>query len=451
MKPPLFLAAALAVSCQSVPPSIAGGAFDPASLMKPTPFVLDAAFLSSHGIDGATFYVSPNGSDQNPGSAGAPFATIQKGIDTARPGDTIAVTDGIYTALPTRNVADFYKKSGTPDHWILLTAAPGQHPRIQFTGWDGITIQGSSYIAVSGFTVEGNAANVTLDEARRLAGTSSPATRGNGITVTRCWNDPRAHSTHVLIANSVVYGCCGGGINTNAADYVEIRGNTVCFNAFYAPNATSGISLYQNWNSDASAAVKMIISGNLAFGNENLLPFLYDTATPKRVTDGNGIIVDDSQNTQEFSGNDRSAGPYTGQTLIENNVCFDNGGRGLNVYQSAHVTARRNTFYFNLKHPEISGGEITVSHGDDVDLEENIAVSRYGQKPSARALTVNASTRVVIAESVLFGGPPEAPASQGNVSADPLFVRASTDPRTADFGLRPESPARGLGAIRSEP
>ena len=144
----------------------------------------------------------------------------------------------------------------------------------------------------------------------------------------------------------------------------------------------------------------MIVKGNLSYGNYNFLPFMYDTAAPKHVTDGNGIIVDDAKNTQSFTTNDHSAGPYHGQTLVEDNVCFDNGGKGLNIYESAHVTARNNTFYYNLKHPDLSGGEITVSDSDDVDLEENIVVSRNAVKPSTRPLAIARSTGVTVSESV---------------------------------------------------
>lgn len=437
------------LSCQSAPGSPATPVFDAVPLLRPAPVILDAAFLSAHGLNGTTYYVSTAGSDQNAGtSTETAFATIQKGVDAARAGDTVTVFDGTYTAPPSRNVADFYKKSGTPDHWILLTAAQGQHPKVQVTGWDGITVQGSHYVVVAGFTVEGNSANITLEYARSNAAVlNNPATRGGGISVNRCWDDPLAHSTHVLIVNNTVYGCCASGISTGAADYVTIQGNVVADNAFYAPNATSGISLYQNWNSDAETGVKMIVKDNVSYGNYNFLPFIYDTATPKRVTDGNGIIVDDAKNTQSFTTNDHSAGPYTAQTLIEGNVCFDNGGRGLNIYESAHVTARNNTFYYNLKHPDLSGGEITVSHSDDVDLEENVAVSRNDPNRTS-PLVISQSTRILVAESVFFGGQVEASPGRGNVMADPLFVRPSTDPRDADFHLRTDSPARGLGALR---
>src|SRR5262249_13935898 len=46
---------------------------------------------------GPTFYVSPTGSDTNPGTQDRPFRTIQKAADVVNPGYTVIVEDGVYT------------------------------------------------------------------------------------------------------------------------------------------------------------------------------------------------------------------------------------------------------------------------------------------------------------------------------------------------------------------
>ena len=47
-------------------------------------------------LNGKTYYVSVSGSDKNPGSAQAPFATIAFAASKAAAGDTVKIGPGIY-------------------------------------------------------------------------------------------------------------------------------------------------------------------------------------------------------------------------------------------------------------------------------------------------------------------------------------------------------------------
>jgi hypothetical protein len=58
--------------------------------------LMAAMFVLSPGLYATTYFVAPNGNDGSPGTQDAPFATIQRGVNLARAGDTISVADGTY-------------------------------------------------------------------------------------------------------------------------------------------------------------------------------------------------------------------------------------------------------------------------------------------------------------------------------------------------------------------
>lgn len=76
---------------------------------------------------GETFLVASSGSDENDGSAEAPWATIQHAVDSVSPGDTILIQSGSYTGAR-------IERSGVPDGWITLASAPGATVRIDAPG-----------------------------------------------------------------------------------------------------------------------------------------------------------------------------------------------------------------------------------------------------------------------------------------------------------------------------
>lgn len=75
------------------------------------------------------WFVSPTGSDANPGSMTAPFATLNKAISVVLPGQTIFMRGGMYLPNATIRITN----SGTANARIQLLAYPGETPYLNFT------------------------------------------------------------------------------------------------------------------------------------------------------------------------------------------------------------------------------------------------------------------------------------------------------------------------------
>jgi hypothetical protein len=100
-----------------------------------------------------TYYISPSGNDLNPGTQALPWKTIQKAGNSAIPGSTVLVADGVYNEAVTINV------SGTATAGeIKFINAPGAAPIIDGSGLTVpadlgglIVINSKNYISIKGF------------------------------------------------------------------------------------------------------------------------------------------------------------------------------------------------------------------------------------------------------------------------------------------------------------
>jgi len=80
----------------------------------------------------AEYYVSPTGSDSNPGTQASPFATVQKGNDSAAAGDTIWLRAGTYSSTGQITLS----KSGTSDtNRTKIWAYTGEVPILDFSNY----------------------------------------------------------------------------------------------------------------------------------------------------------------------------------------------------------------------------------------------------------------------------------------------------------------------------
>ena len=276
-----------------------------------------------------TYYVSSQiGSDNNAGtSSTAPLASLQAAADIVKPGDTVQVMNGTYTA-PSWGYALDIATSGTATAPITFEAAPGQTPVIDSSGgWDAINIS-ASYIVVKGFTVVGDAADYTLQSALAGYGAGNPNLDGNGIQVTP--SSTVALPNHITIENNTVYNEPGGGIGAEGADYVQILNNVVHNNANWSVYGNSGISVSTSVNLDTASGPHDIISGNLVYDNAQLVPTNYSST----ITDGEGIILDTNPG-------------YTGEILVQNNTVYGNGSSGIESFLTNSATITGNTVYGN--------------------------------------------------------------------------------------------------------
>ncbi len=229
---------------------------------------------------------------------------------------------------------------------------------LTFTG-PGVTLAAVDSLAahVAGINLNGqsNSTVMNLD----LDG-SLPNAFGWGIVSTG--------GANFTITGNSVENFTAGGIAFDNSDHIAIQYNVVSNNAAKWSGSASGISIFQNVASDSAAGWHNVISYNESFGNCN----------PQGGSDGNGIIVDDFASTN-----------YTYPTLVEENLTWANCGAGIKDYNSANVTIRNNTNYWN--HTKTLNtytwrGEIDLEYSSNVIVANNISCPNTAYNSSNSAL-----------------------------------------------------------------
>ena len=414
---------------------------------------------------GRTFYVSPDGSDGNDGlSEQNAIQTLQEAANRSERGDTFLVKNGTYTKPNFTDTVLYIYKSGTAAEPITFKNFPGHRPKIKSRNVTAIRVVGAAYIVIDGFVVEGSRDEVSFEEARRVLclGVNSSETaakaQGGGIEIVPDYIDPNIHPHHITIRNNEIYRFGASGIGSAGADHLTIENNVVYENGFYNPYGTSGISLYQQYNLDTPPAgqegtiVKNFIRGNISYGNANkfgTVIVVNQQCDPNNagIIDGNGIIIDDFRSTQR-SGYETS--PYLGRTLIENNVFYGNGGRGINVYSTNYVDVVNNTSYQNAQSSEPNAfidSDVSSFWCKDVRFLNNIIFARSDRKINyVEFRTGEEGDRPTVRYdyNLVFNGTQFDPVSGGNntTGQNPQFTNQSA----ADFTLREGSPAIDRGA-----
>jgi parallel beta-helix repeat protein len=310
--------------------------------------LIPLVLISSAQADASSWYVNAaTGNDGNQGTTkSTPCQTISGCLNkNIQPGDTIYVAAGNYTCFG-------INKSGAAGLPITLT------------GDGSVTISGGT--CGNGIFIGNKIHDITIQnlEIANFSDAGIAATGGEAYNLT--------------ISHNIIHGNNGGGIILVGSDCVTVSWNIVYENAFTAPNDTSGISLYEFTTQPncktSTDGFRNHVAHNEGYGNDNKF---------SGATDGNCIIIDDMRHTQN-----QPIVPYYGPTLIIDNYCHDNGGRGIHVYSSDNVSIQSNTATNNCKNlvvcPEDSNkaqGEINCNDCGGVQANYNLILpssNEYG-------------------------------------------------------------------------
>src|SRR5919109_1759957 len=167
---------------------------------------------------GVAYYVSPSGSDANPGTKAAPFRTIQKAADVVNPGDVVIVGEGVYTDDDRDGSIVRIRRGGRPNELVTFRAESRWKARLDGQGGraaKGIELDNDvGYVRIEGFEIYG------------VANVGSPTTgRGSasGIDPHDGGHDSQIVGNHIHHVGNV----CTLSTNTNGQGGIFVQGPNV--------------------------------------------------------------------------------------------------------------------------------------------------------------------------------------------------------------------------------
>ena len=316
--------------------------------------------LAAGTAHAAEYYVAPTGSDSNAGTMDAPFATLQKGVNTANAGDTLWIRGGTYkiTTPASGSAGVNFTKSGTSDsNRIKYWAYPGELPVIDFSG---LVISTSGY--TNGFNVTGSYLHF---KGLEIANVPMNMYSNNGVSVggSAAYDIFESLNMHHNSGNGIFIGNKSGGghlvLNCDAHDN-------------YDPNSNQGMGQ----NADGfgvhyqTSGATTIIRGCRAWWNSDDGYDLINQEIPVTVESswamGNGYANYGTTNPTDGNGNGFKMGSSkTGvRHLVRGNVAWKNKASG---FYANHSTGG-NTWYNNTSFQNGTQYNMLASPADMPDV-----------------------------------------------------------------------------------
>ena len=367
-----------------------------------------------------TLYASPSGSDANFGNTVTAPKTFTGAAAATRPGSVVCLLGGTYQLSST-----FYPpNSGTPSSWIVYkdygdsavdfvwTGAADASPMIKMNG--GSFPSNPSYLEFRGLHLDG---------------------RGNALDGFFCFG-----SHHLRFIGNSISNTGGAGIASVTCDYLTVDHNVINHNGYIPASAgnnaqfyswTSGISLNSNQWFDNYGGFHNVVSNNIIAGE-------YDNTTNH--TDGNGIILDLSNRTYNYSS------ANTPPALVINNVVYGNGGRCIEAYTVTNFWIVNNTCYKNgLDLAMNYAASLATNNSNNGYFVNNIAVQWNSKNPAF--VVYNSDSNIRYYSNLYLTGSNNFSYSDPSqfIQGDPLFLNPPVFNATAGGQYATAMPPSQLG------
>jgi parallel beta-helix repeat protein len=394
----------------------------------------------------STYYVSPTGNDNNPGTLASPWKSIMTSGYKIKPCDTLYARGGVY-----KEYGIYLSQVGTAAAPTKVLAYGTELPVLDGTGtqagmYDGFFNLNGQYITVQGFEVRFGGVGVYLNgNYNTVSNMNVHDMQQNGILARGDYSvvqNSQVHQTclnHYNYLHNIAGGLANWGSGLSAARNLitgitknaTLTGNTVYNNwgeglSTYEANGTvmSNNVVYDNWTTNAyiSDASNVIFHDNLVYN------------TPGNIM-GNGLA-----NVLSLA-DEVSAMPRSSNNTVINNM-FLNGNVSLFSWTLVPNSGLTNAFFSNntLVNGTLQTGSINLAS----TVQNNVIQRTDGQQVSQ----INTLNNITFNKN-LWSGTPNLKLINDLVAAPQLSLAGTVSPGQLTknyFAPTSNSPAIGKGA-----
>ena len=392
------------------------------------------------------YYVAQNGSDANPGTLAAPWASIAKGVDLYNPGDTLYVRAGTYAPAH----ALYFYRSGSTTAPITFRAYPGETVVLDganmSSGANVVYISAPYFVMqdfeikngkLNGVTVE-NTSHVTLLNCKVHDSQHSGIYVGKGdmtsthdITVDSCsvYNNVHMNDAHTLDGGWSGALVAGGAVN------VTFKNNTVYKNQgegiiFYLADRCSALNNVSHDNFGVNLYLDNATNCTAA-GN-----FLYCSGDATYFTHGLPATGIQHANEQYNISNPSTNNTIVNNIFVKNNYAFYYGNYGIGGALKNFTFANNSIYLSNREMLHIdSGAHSNATFCNNISFQSN---------GGAQVVLPSSMSGLSFSHNLWYGGDVGAAWTTGDIYADPLFVNPGTFV-ASDYKLKSGTPAAGTG------